>query len=701
MITCTQEVRNLFMASHRQVIRITMTDTSGDVLEITEDNILMSGLVIDKYSMCSNRIEIGSAVASELTLTLQNMSGTFDAVNFEGAEMNVELGVKDWDDENAQVQWISMGYFVVDSQPKNASAIKLTALDRMILFDKDIDWSQFTFPCTLKTLIEQTCTLCGVTLATDLTTLPNYDYEITYCPETTLPYRNLIQWGAFLTGTCAMMNENGQLVFKWYTDCGVTIGPGQRYSHEIEEQDIVISGVYYKAESGLEYLAGTADYCLEMSGCQILQNNVETAIANINTARNGFTYRPFSAVIQSAPFLEPLDMITFTDSKGVDHPCIISKITYTANASTPVSGVGETPTRASYADYLGLTREQTEAVNDAKKYATNYISGDATGIMVANMTDGNRYLPSTVPAGVKNTFIDADSFDVRDGTDVLASFGESSHIGAETANHLEIDSTGVRGVNENSVAVFNVDMDGGAIYTTHRIDRGASQSVWDVPFNGIIHTQDGPREWNYDLTQVSYPPGTTLQFKCSVSRITGSGALDYVNLQDILFTPITLDADSTETIESDYGTEHIINYVASERKVYFTMILKTTGITYETALRGVGGYPIITIPTPAPAYSFGTRNNETQGAFSTICGEALSAETRDQFACGRYNNDKSDYALMVGNGDETNGYSNAFAVTWDGDLLMALDEDAATGTDDAALYASIVALGWESEVIKT
>jgi hypothetical protein len=129
------------------------------------------------------------------------------------------------------------------------------------------------------------------------------------------------------------------------------------------------------------------------------------------------------------------------------------------------------------------------------------------------------------------------------------------------------------------------------------------------------------------------------------------------------------------------------------------MILTITGVTYENRLGSLCGYPIITTPTPAPAYSFGTRNNETSGAFSTICGEALSAETRDQFACGRYNNDNSNYALMVGNGDETNGYSNAFAVTWDGDLLMALDEDAATGTDDAALYDALADLGWESEVV--
>lgn len=86
------------------------------------------------------------------------------------------------------------------------------------------------------------------------------------------------------------------------------------------------------------------------------------------------------------------------------------------------------------------------------------------------------------------------------------------------------------------------------------------------------------------------------------------------------------------------------------------------------------------------------------GAFSGICGEFLSAKTRDQFACGRFNRDETNYAFMVGNGDDTNGDSNALAVTWDGNIMMALDEEATTGTD-AELYSAITALGWEDEVL--
>ena len=94
-----------------------------------------------------------------------------------------------------------------------------------------------------------------------------------------------------------------------------------------------------------------------------------------------------------------------------------------------------------YYDGKFRTLREAEELNAAKS-ATNYISADSSGLMVANMADGTTYTPSTVPSGVKNAFVDNDSFDVRDGTDVLASFGTTSTIGKATEAHLEQTPTG-------------------------------------------------------------------------------------------------------------------------------------------------------------------------------------------------------------------------------------------------------------------
>jgi hypothetical protein len=93
-------------------------------------------------------------------------------------------------------------------------------------------------------------------------------------------------------------------------------------------------------------------------------------------------------------------------------------------------------------DWTPAPEDVETDINEAKKTANNYLSADNTGIMVADMTDGNQYTPSTVPSGTKNTFIDEESFQVRDGTDVLASFGATSMIGKATEAHLEQTPTG-------------------------------------------------------------------------------------------------------------------------------------------------------------------------------------------------------------------------------------------------------------------
>jgi hypothetical protein len=96
---------------------------------------------------------------------------------------------------------------------------------------------------------------------------------------------------------------------------------------------------------------------------------------------------------------------------------------------------------------FSAAKDAYNQAQEARKEANNYLSSDNTGIMVADMTDGTVYTPSTVPAGTKNTFIDNDSFDVRDGQTVLASFGESSQIGRSESWHQRMDSEKTEFVN--------------------------------------------------------------------------------------------------------------------------------------------------------------------------------------------------------------------------------------------------------------
>lgn len=88
------------------------------------------------------------------------------------------------------------------------------------------------------------------------------------------------------------------------------------------------------------------------------------------------------------------------------------------------------------------------------------------------------------------------------------------------------------------------------------------------------------------------------------------------------------------------------------------------------------------------------RNSHAQG-LGTI------ASSREQMALGKYNDEDTNnvYAVIVGNGSGDSDRSNAFGLKWNGDMVIALDTTASSGSLDADLYDAIVALGWDSDVI--
>lgn len=361
MYKVSQEVKNLFNKNYIQVADITVNGVN-ESFSVAENEIVQGSLSIDRYSVSNSKIEVGSAVAAELTLKLKNDDGKYDNTVFEGAEVFVKIGIKKWDAhrwENAVIHWIPCGYFTIDEPPRALSTITISALDRMILFDKTVDISKLSFPMTVADLLNKICTICGVTLATDIARLPNKDYQITAYPEgQNLTYRTLLQWCAALTGTCAFMNYDGNLELKWYEQTDITISPSERYNSDMQENDVAITGIYFKDAANTEYIAGTDDYCLDLSSNGLLQDNVQVVLDTLYVSLKGFSYRPYTATIKSAPYIYPMDMIHYEDAKSEVHDTIITNVTFGMNLSTSIAGKGETTQKQKYSQSGGLTKQQ-------------------------------------------------------------------------------------------------------------------------------------------------------------------------------------------------------------------------------------------------------------------------------------------------------------------------------------------------------
>lgn len=361
MYKVSQEVKNLFNKNYIQVADITVNGVN-ESFSVAENEIVQGSLSIDRYSVSNSKIEVGSAVAAELTLKLKNDDGKYDNTVFEGAEVFVKIGIKKWDAhrwENAVIHWIPCGYFTIDEPPRALSTITISALDRMILFDKTVETDKLSFPMTVADLLNKICTICGVTLATDITRLPNKDYLITAYPEgQDLTYRTLLQWCAALTGTCAFMNYDGNLELKWYEQTDLTISPSERYNSDMQENDVAITGIYFKDAANTEYIAGTDDYCLDLSSNGLLQDNVQVVLDTLYVSLKGFSYRPYTATIKSAPYIYPMDMIHYEDAKGELHDTIITNVTFGMNLNTSIAGKGETTQKQKYSQSGGLTKQQ-------------------------------------------------------------------------------------------------------------------------------------------------------------------------------------------------------------------------------------------------------------------------------------------------------------------------------------------------------
>lgn len=387
MVNVSQDIIKSFNEGNQQTALIEVS-AGGKTFTITDADIIQGGLKIDRYCVTNSKIEVGSAVASELSLKLRNYDGKFNDVSFEGAVLNVKIGIKlssvlegatlgkgilgrmilGSASSDQDVAYVPCGLFIVDTPPRKLSTISISALDYMVLFDHEVNASALSFPIHVDALIQKICSICNVTLATDVSVLPNHYFSIGGLPDTNqkLTYRQLLQWCAQLTGTCAFMDGSGRLVLKWYEQTGVTITASERYSSDMLENDITITGFTCDDGKGNTYLSGTADYTLDLSDCGFLTNAYEGVLKELQAARGGFTYRPYSATIKSAPYLFPLDMIRYKDKDGVVHDTIVTNVTLALNCNTAIFGAGKTVTSSSYAQSTsGVTSQQatTDRVN--------------------------------------------------------------------------------------------------------------------------------------------------------------------------------------------------------------------------------------------------------------------------------------------------------------------------------------------------
>ncbi len=483
MYTVSDKVKALLDSNAKQTVTISLTNGTTQYT-ITESDIIAGTLSVDRYSSSGETIEIGSAIASELKFTLNNSDGKWDGVSFESSEIYVEIGV----DNNK----IPLGYFIVDNSPRPLRRIEITALDRMVKFDRLISENEISFPIAVKNLISLACSKCGITCDTSLTSLQNANYIVNGLGDTEdATWRTVIQWCAELTGANAMINYLGNLEFKWYesTTDDITVNSSIRYAHDIQEKDIQITGICYKTDEKT-YLVGTDNYVLDISENGLIdESTADTALKGIYAKIGGFTYRPYTATVTAMPYLYPMDMIKFVDTKGVTHSTIVTNVNYKLNGHTELAGKGETAQQNGYASpYAGLTVQQKAVIDKLRKQVQENLSAQENASINLTRLISNSlglYLTTTTDSSgaTKYYFTNAETLE---GSNVIYTFTANGFAWTDKWN------------GDNTVWQYGVSQDGSAIFKAI----AASQISADQVTTGRLESKDGSTYIDLDTGEV-------------------------------------------------------------------------------------------------------------------------------------------------------------------------------------------------------
>ena len=424
MYPVSQDVINLFKANQYQQAKVEVFTPAANVLEpvngvsatpdltIGSDRVLQNGLVVDRYCVTGEKLEIGTAIAAELTLKLNNHDGYFDDTVFKGKWLKAQVGIKDWSNAAAAITWIPLGWFVVDSAPRKLSTITVSALDFMTLADvvstpRQISafatflkyqnlghaLEQETFGSALapyKTVIDSALQERANGFTSDFLPLPgagNNDIIggtpvaatwLSNLGEGERTRRQSVIWAAQILGACAYIDCDGALRFGWCQDSGVTITPAERYSSDMAEEDVILTGVSYteyaeqtesegdetvEYESDKTYLAGnTTGLVLDITNNPFVKGkDIESFLSGLYDQIAGTAYRPFEATVKPCPYLWPMDKVTYVDASGVSHSTIITNITYTINAPTSIAARGD----SGETDGTSTTNSNSGRVNSA------------------------------------------------------------------------------------------------------------------------------------------------------------------------------------------------------------------------------------------------------------------------------------------------------------------------------------------------
>lgn len=401
----------LFSSTRQFTVRATVTLADGTVMSLVAADFKQSGIQLNEATSSSGSFDLGAAIMSKLTLTLNNASGKFSDINFIGGQVNaIQIGVYL---NETTIEWIPLGVFDIDSVKYSGSAAEITAYDLLGRADRDLSES-IAFPLKLGPLLRRICADCGIPWNGDSFLHENY---VVNSPPQNATCRDVISYIAQLAGGYARMTREGNLELSWY---GVHMPPGGAedcldggifldmasgdtadgkdffdYSDsDIEGGDdtdrrickisnpkslsgdkaLTVTGVRYiegdsqqtsldkngneviTSVKGNAYLCGTDEYVFDLSENPLLQHDIPLVLAALGEKLIGESFSPLSITCMSNPAFEAGDIIHVTDRKGNDYTAYVNVCAYKFGAPQSLSCDAESAAENKSIHYSAVSR---------------------------------------------------------------------------------------------------------------------------------------------------------------------------------------------------------------------------------------------------------------------------------------------------------------------------------------------------------
>lgn len=418
MLSISSEYELSLNENSNQLIKAKITFADNTVRQLTGDDIVSCDF--DQQVSSDSSFDIGTAIIGQMTITLNNHDGRFDACDFTKAQFVVWVGKQ----LSKGTEWIQRGVYTANQPDSYNGTIAISALDNMSKFEKPFRTFLASVGAlqganaSVRTLLTDMCRHCGVTWVDSGDKAFDTKFEYGYV-DSNATCRQALAYACQALCVNASITNDGRLRTVWYdstpfeaedswdggefdaakpyatgaskdggnfTDysSGASADGGTFFTNRnvhrlyafsnitVNTDDVVITGVRVtersvtvgsKTTNGGTYTVGTEGYVLDVSNNPlIIPGTGKSAADRIGAKVIGLRFRPFSGKHICVPSLEAGDCAYVIDRKQNVYKTYVTRVKYSVNGGMTVSCGAKSASRNS-ADNAGAS---TSAVVKAR-----------------------------------------------------------------------------------------------------------------------------------------------------------------------------------------------------------------------------------------------------------------------------------------------------------------------------------------------